>query len=489
MSNRSRFVKAAAMAIALCTPAFAADPATQADDTAQEIKALRARLDQLEAQQKESDLKRQDAERKLEESATVGSVLKEAQSRDNLMAVEGFTAGFTENRFVIQSADGNFVFRPWLHLQFRDVTNDRQNFKKGGDDDWENGFEVRRMRFGFDGNAFTPDFTYFFNWATVRASGTANVTNSAGAKIGTVSNNLGGAPLLEEAWVKYKLPSSDFYIKGGQIKDPLLHDQIVSSRYQQSTERSLTADIFANGDAFTEGVTLIWDPKGAVRTEGGITHGLRSANTNFLDFPNTNAFNYGVAGRVEYKVMGQWKDYSQIGGFGVKEPLLVFGGGIDYSERGHSGQTVGVIDAQYADQHGFNAYGAVVDRYTTHNFGIYTQSAAGASIGTPDPAVANHATNEYSLMLQGGYDIDQHWEPFGRYEYMRLQGTAAGSRNYVQALTGGVNYYFVGHRAKLTAQATYLPNGIPIDETPNDVLTNGGGHGEFVFVAQFQLLL
>ncbi|MDB5299240.1 MAG: phosphate-selective porin family protein [Phycisphaerales bacterium] len=477
------------MAIALCTPAFAADPATQADDTAQEIKALRARLDQLEAQQKESDLKRQDAERKLEESATVGSVLKEAQSRDNLMAVEGFTAGFTENRFVIQSADGNFVFRPWLHLQFRDVTNDRQNFKKGGDDDWENGFEVRRMRFGFDGNAFTPDFTYFFNWATVRASGTANVTNSAGAKIGTVSNNLGGAPLLEEAWVKYKLPSSDFYIKGGQIKDPLLHDQIVSSRYQQSTERSLTADIFANGDAFTEGVTLIWDPKGAVRTEGGITHGLRSANTNFLDFPNTNAFNYGVAGRVEYKVMGQWKDYSQIGGFGVKEPLLVFGGGIDYSERGHSGQTVGVIDAQYADQHGFNAYGAVVDRYTTHNFGIYTQSAAGASIGTPDPAVANHATNEYSLMLQGGYDIDQHWEPFGRYEYMRLQGTAAGSRNYVQALTGGVNYYFVGHRAKFTAQATYLPNGIPIDETPNDVLTNGGGHGEFVFVAQFQLLL
>ena len=41
---------------------------------------------------------------------------------------------------------------------------------------------------------------------------------------------------------------------------PFLHDQIVSSRYQQSAERSLTADYFANGDAFTEGITFIYDP-------------------------------------------------------------------------------------------------------------------------------------------------------------------------------------------------------------------------------------
>ena len=489
MSNRSRFMKAAALAIALCTPAFAAEPATQADDTAQEIKALRARLDQLEAQQKEADLKHQEAERKIEESATVDSVMKEAQSRDKLLTVEGFTAGYADNRFVIQSDDGKYVLRPWLHFQGRYIVNDREHLKTDAGDDVEQGFEMRRVRFGLDGNMFSPDFTYFFNWATVRASGSANVTNSAGAKIGTVSNNLGGTPLLEEAWVKYKLPGSDFYVKGGQIKDPLLHDQIVSSRYQQSTERSLTADIFANGDAFTEGATVIWDPKSFIRTEGGITHGLRSANTNFLDFPNTNAFNYGVAGRAEYKVMGQWKDYAQVGAVGVKEPLLVLGGGIDYSERGHAGQTVAVADAQYADQHGFNAYGALVDRYTTHNFGIYTQSATGASIGTPSAAVANHATNEYAIVLQGGYNIDQHWEPFGRYEYMHLEGTPAGSHNYVQALFAGVNYYFVGHRAKLTGQAVYLPNGIPIDDTPNDVLANGGGHGEFVFVAQFQLLL
>src|SRR6201999_2157053 len=132
------------------------------------------------------------------------------------------------------------------------------------EDQVDSGFEMRRMRFGFDGNMFSPDLTYMINWATVRTSGNVNVTSSTGSTkgttIGTVSNSLGGVPLLEEAWVRYHIPTTPFFIKAGQIKDPVLHDQIVSSRYQQSAERSLTGDIFTNGDAFTEGVTFIYDP-------------------------------------------------------------------------------------------------------------------------------------------------------------------------------------------------------------------------------------
>ena len=37
-------------------------------------------------------------------------------------------------------------------------------------------------------------------------------------------------------------------------------------------------------------------------------------------------------------------------------------------------------------------------------------------------------------------------------------------------------------------QATYLPKGIPIDDTSADILANNG-HQEVVFIAQFQLLL
>ena len=477
----------AVLMMAVAGPVFAQDPvATQAQTSPtsarSEIDALRTRLDQLESMQRDIAIK-------AEATKTSEQIIDDASKRSQMMEVGSFSAGYKNGRFYLGSEDGNFNLRPMLHLQFRDVTNVRQDFKPGGDNDIENGFEVRRAKFGFDGNVFSPDLTYMFLWATSRASGSANVNNAAGTKIGTVSNSLGGVPILEEAWVKYRINGGDFSVKAGQIKNPLLHDQIVSSKYQQSAERSLTADIFANGDSFTEGATLIYDPKTWVRAEAGITHGIRSANTNFLDFPNTNAYNYGAAARGEFKVMGDWKDYAQIGAIGVKSPLLVIGVGADYSERGHSNQVVGVVDAHYADQHGLSVYAAGVDRYTNHNFGIYTATATGASITAPPASVLGTSTNEYSGLIQVGYNFNQKWEPFGRFEYMKLQGVAATSKHYIPVVTGGVNYFFYGHNAKITAQATYLPHGIPIDDTGSDVLAMPSSKGELVGIVQFQLAL
>ena len=465
--------------------AWADQPATQPADISQEISALRARIDQLEKQQKVQQLKQEEQEQK----ATVNGVLSDADRHSRLFDSTGLTAGYKDHRFFIQSDDGNFVWRPWLHLQFRYVVLNRQNQNGLSKDETDQGFEVRRMKLGFDGNLFTPDFQWFVNWATSRANGTATVKNSAGATIGTVSNSLGGVPILEEAWVKYNFHDTPWYIKAGQIKDPLLHDQIVSSRYQQSTERSLTADVFANGDAFTEGVTAIFDPKSWFRTEAGFTHGMRSANTNFFDYPTTNSYDNGVAGRAEFKAFGRWADYGQVGCVEIKEPVLVFGVGADYSERGHAGQTVAVADAQYAMPNGVNFYGAFVDRYTTHNFGIQTQSATGASINAPSATVANHPTNEYSALGEVGYVFNNFIEPYGRVEYMHLMGTAAGSNNWIQVYTAGVNFYFQGHRMKLTPQVQYLPNGFPIDDGASDVYTTKPGRAEIVGELQLQYLL
>lgn len=485
-----KLIAAAAFALAACPTVLAAEPAQtsasqpaaqQQVDPADEIKLLRARLDQLEDQQRKLAEQR-------EVSKTTEQVIQDAEKHSQLLDVGSFTAGYKDKRFTIGSEDGNFTLRPWFHLQIRDVALARQDFKHGTDTDFQNGFEIRRLKLAFDGNMFTPDLTYQFVWATARANGTNNVVDSTGTKIGTVANSAGGTPILEEAWVKYHFAGTPWFVRGGQFKESFLHDQIVSSRYQQSTERSLIADIFANGDAFTQGVSLIWDPASNIRTDVGFTDGMRSANTDFQEFPTGN-FNYGGFGRVEFKAMGKWSDYGQIGGVDVKEDLLVFGLGADYVERGHSNQTSGALDVHYASPSGLNLYAAAVDRYTNHNFGIYSQSATGATINAPDPAVAGHNTNEYAALIQAGYIIDGHWEPFGRWEYMHLQGTAAGSKNYVNAVTGGVNYYFVGHRAKFTAQCTYLPNGIPIGDGAGDVLASPHGKGEFSGVIQFQLLL
>lgn len=488
MFQRTRqMVVATAAALAVAGMAWAEAPApapstnVAAQDVSSEIKTLRARLDQLEAQQAE-------AYRQAQQKETAEQVAADADRHSSLMAIDSsFTGGYEDNRFVIRSADGNFVFRPWSHIQFRSVTLDRQDFKADGNDNMDNGFEMRRLKLGFDGNLFSPDFNYFFNWATNRSASTVSVNDSSGTKIGSASVPVGGALILEEGWVKYHFHDTPFYVKAGQIKDPLLHEQIVSSRYQQSAERSLSADVFANGDAFTHGVTVIYDPSSWLRMEAGLTDGMRSADTNFQDY-KTNNYDYGFAGRAEFKVMGQWKDYSQVGGVGTKEPLLVFGVGGDYSERGDSSQTVGVADVMYVDPHGLNVYASVIDRYTNHNFGFPGQTLASASFGTPSAAVANTSTNEYSFLFQAAYLVDQKWEPFGRYEYMHVAGTPAGSHNYINVITGGVNYYFVGHRAKLTVELQYLPNGVPFDDSSNDVLTNNG-NGEFSGVVQFQLLL
>jgi hypothetical protein len=496
---RTSILLAAVVVSSMSLPLFADDAASpQKDETAEEIAAIKAKITQLEATEKEADARRQDAEARLETKVTSESLALQGVRSDQLLTSEGFTAGYSDGRFLVQSADGNFLLHAWAHMQVRDVTLDRkdeQGSAKHPRDEIDNGFEIRQLRVGADGNMYSPNLTYFVNWATQRTSSAAAVSgatpSTTGGKV-TVSNSLGGGLVLQQAWLKYKCPESPFAIKLGEMKDPLLHEQIVDTRFQQVAERSITADIFANGDDFTEAATVIYDAGKFLRIEAGINHGMRSANTNFLDYPNNggyNQFDYGAVGRVEYKIMGRWKDYPQVGAVDTKEPLLVVGAGADYSERGHDGQVVAVADIMYADQNGFSFSGEFVDRYTTHNFGYYIQSPTGANINAGNPAVAGKATNEYAIVGQAGYIINKHLEPFGRYEFIHLQGTPAGSRNWIQAVAAGANYYFHGHRLKITAEVLYLPEGLPFDDTSSDVLATPSGKTEISFVAQLQLIL
>jgi hypothetical protein len=467
----------------------AAQPTNQ--EMLQKMQEMQAKIDKLEAKehQQEAKLEGQAKEQaeieKRQVDATVEAVRRTAKQDSQLMDLEGFTAGYSNGKFVIQSGDGSFSWHPWLHFQFRQIVNYRQDGKAAGVDDTDSGFEVRRARFGFDGNLFSPDFTYFFNWATYRANSTQTVKVGTGS--GTATNVIGGLPVLEEAWVKYKLPSTDFYLKAGQMHDPLAHEEIVGSKYEITPERSLQNDIFSNTDAFTEAATFIWDPKSDMRFEGGINHGIRSPNTNFQDTPNNgNVYDFGLAARYEYKVMGNWKDYDQITAYGDKADLLVFGTGADYSEDGKDAQLTHTLDAQYGSPSGVFFYASYIGRYTRHNLGIPNGGPVGTSLGTP--GVSGLDTYEPSILLQASYCIDQHWEPYLRYEYMHLAGTPTGSENDVQEISVGLGYWFHGHNAKLVGQLMYLPKGIPISDSSSDVLSNNR-HGELVYTTQFQLLL
>ncbi|MFI5377716.1 MAG: hypothetical protein ACHRHE_00300 [Tepidisphaerales bacterium] len=488
-AKHRRVATVAALLVGSAAVARAADPTVQ--ELQQQIQQLQAQvvdMPKVRAQLAELQAKQDQQQNSVALAAVADTVLRDAEKRSQLLAGGGeMTAGYENGRFFIGSSDGNFMLRPWLHMEFRGVANYRQDGKNSVSDDTETGFELRRMRLGFDGNLGGQDLTYLFNWATNRGSGSSNVSDSTGAKIGTVNNGAGGLPVLEEAFAKYHIPGTCFYIRAGQMHDPLAHEAIVGSKYEITPERSLQNDIFANVDTFTQGVTFIWDPKAELRFEGGVTDGIRSANTNFQDQPNNSiAYNYGVAARLEYKAMGEWSDYNQITAYGNKKDLLVFGLGVDYSETGSTSCLTHAFDVQYGGANGLFLYASYIGRYTSNTLGL--PNAAGVSTSFQSPANPGQDTYEPSVLFQASYIVAKNWEPYLRYEYMCLAGTPAGSENTVHEISGGVNYWMHGHNAKITTQLMYLPNGIPIDDSSSDVLISNGSH-EWVLTTQFQLLL
>jgi hypothetical protein len=453
---------------------------TSQQQMADQLKALQAKVDQMQA--------RQDALDKANAQETATRVHDDAVKHDDKMLdIGGVTAGYENKRFFIGSDDGNFVLKPWIHFQGRYTLNYREDLHGHNDDDTQDGFEIRRARLGFDGNMFGKDFTYFINWATNRQNSTLTVKSSTGATVGTTTAPVGGAPILEEAWVKYRFHDSPYLVKFGQMHDPLDHENIVGSKYR-APEASLQGDILGNTDTFTQNLDFIYDNGGPVRVEAGPNDGIRAANTNFQDYPNNGVgYDGGFAGRVEYKAMGNWKDYDQLSSYGDKKDLLVFGSGADYSYGGAYYTLSHTLDVQYASPSGWFLYACYFGRYTNHQKGIPSPSGISVSY-TGSPEDAGKDTYEPSVDLQLAYLIDGHIEPFVRYEYLRLAGTPAKSQNNVHDLSAGFNYYFYGHNLKFTGLLTYLPNGIPIADDGADIeLSNR--RTEIVIITQLQWLL
>lgn len=469
--------------------AFAADGGNSAAgaNSGDANTAMQAQIDAMQAQ---IDLMKAKQAALLAESQkqTVTDVKTDAAEHSKLFdSDEQVTAGHANSRFFIQSDDGNFVFRPWVHIQFRNSTMWREHELAGGGDDVENGFELRRARFGFDGNLFTPDLAYFINWASNRGNGTLTVKNSAGTTVGTTSSPTGGVPQLEEAWILWHFHDTPWSIHVGQMHDPLDHENIVGSKYR-APEASLQGDLFGNTDTFTQAATVIYDPKAELRFEGGINKGMRGANTNFQDAPNNgHGYDGGIAGRVEYKVMGDWSNYSQLTAYKNKADLLVFGAGVDYSYGSNAFYSIShTFDVQYGGTNGWFLYACYFGRYTSDNPGIPSGSPVGVSFSGTGPDIGKD-TYEPSVDVLVAYNI-KNFEPFVRYEYLALRGTPTGSQNNVHDISVGMNYYLYGHNLKLTGMLTYLPNGIPVADDSADIEVSNN-HQELVLITQVQLLL
>lgn len=449
VSKRAAF--AVAMAAGLtCTQSQAAEPTTQ--ELMNQIQALQSKVQQLESKQSKQDDKLNAAS----VDATVAGVLRDADRRSQLLQQSGnFTAGYSKGKFIIQDDAGDFVFHPWLQFQPRFVANFREDAKNSNtSDDFESGFEIRRMKIGFDGNAFTPNLTYLFLWATDRSTGGLN---------------------LEEAFAKYKF--GDFAVKGGQYKDPFSHESLTSSKKLLAADRSLLSDVFTGGDNFVQGVSLIYDNGGPLRAEAAYTDGANQPNRNFQDYPTSGvSANFGAAGRVEYLAFGKWASYEDFTALGNKEDMLVIGGGVDLTQAGDTDMLLHTIDIQY-ETGALGLFAAYMGRYSDH-------APVGAGVGS------QHSLYDWGVVAQAAYLLNEQWEPFVRYDFLHLDGESqsASAENDIHEITVGVNHYMHGHAAKFTVDASWLPNGSIVADSGADILTTAGTN-QYVLRVQFQLLI
>src|SRR5690606_21746796 len=135
---------------------------------------------------------------------------------------------------------------------------------------FDNGFEIRRAKFGAEGHAFSKDLGYKFVWAT---------------------NRSGGSVFLEDALISYQL-SPEWKVFGGQFKDPVHHEELVSSTRQLAVDRSIVNEVLGGGATDRiQGVGVAYQ-RGALAAQAVFHDGINSDNTNFLDSP-TNATDFG----------------------------------------------------------------------------------------------------------------------------------------------------------------------------------------------------
>ncbi len=436
------------------TPAHADE--AQARQLLQErIQQLQQRVDQLNQPQTPA----------ADVDAAVARVLADADRRSQLMGQEGFTAGYSGGRFRIQSADGSFLFMPLLHFQLRAVANSRDSAKPSGADETDSGFELRRTKWGFDGNAFGPNLQYLFLWGTDRKSGT---------------------PVLEDSWVRYRF-APQWSIRGGQFMDPVAHEQLTSTRKLMAADVSLVNQLISGGQTdYVQGVGLLYGGQGPWRSETAIHDGNFSRNTNFQDaggsaFAAVNPPNWGVSQRVEYMAIGKdWRQYDDFTAWNDAEEMLVFGAGGDLTQRGRDDVFFHAIDAQYENPNGLALYGAYL--------GMYRQ------FGTVIPGQTENPY-DWGFLLQASYLLNPKFEVFARYDFTHLAenapGTAAAARvsNAISEYTIGANYYFHGHSAKLTADISWLPDGCPVPMDSLGYLQQSSGDSQVMARLQFQLVL
>lgn len=459
----------------LASPVSAQEPMPTPEQMWRELQALRAEVTELRDDHAGNWLNERRAE---EVKALIHEVLSDADTRASLLA-DGITAGHDGGNFYLASADGGYLLKIGGQIQLRYIANSRDDDAAGSVDDFESGFQIRRVKLSFSGHIADPRLQYAVQLAANRDSGVVE---------------------LEDAWIAYQATDA-VRIWAGRFQDYFAREQMMSSRRQVAVDRTAVANVVAGNDGYVEGAGVEWKAapeylKLAVTVNDGLNSGLPGgAGPGFLnrgnDFHN-DATDIAFTARADVKLAGDWAQAADASAWSdAPGPHVLLGAAMHY-ELGETGDSqaaamtmqVGPYDSfvlwtldALVKCHGFAVMGAV--------YGWHFDAADGNPFGN---------TDHYAATVQlAGMVVPDRLEPFIRYEW--LGPDDALSTNDLHIIALGFNYYFKKHNAKVTVDLLWSIENINATSTLGNGLTGigllpdaPGEDNQVVGRVQFQLL-
>ncbi len=354
-------------------------------------------------------------------------LISDAATRTSLLEGEptGASSGFKNGKFFITDG-GNNTLNFEGFTQFRYIADVRKDQPNNGD--FTSGFQMRRTRLIFNGTVFDKALSFQIQGDFDR--GTGNFTQL-------------------DAYAKYAWENG-VYMKWGQYKEALLHEELVSDPGQLAIERSVVNSIFTANRI--QGVEVGYSDGKQFRVMGGFGDGVNSLNT---DYNSAAEADYGINARGEWMFAGddfkRFDDYTSWKGSNFGGLL---GAAVHFQDGGETGFTVdrSILEATLdcsVEGDGWNAAA----------YGVVRQT---------DPA-GGTSTTDYGFVAQGGLFVSDQIELFARYDIVLPDVGDSFS-----TITGGVTYYIAphSHAFQLSADVCYY-----VDETTVSPIIPAGSTG------------
>lgn len=389
--------------------------------------------------------------------AYAAELTADAQGRSSLLT----DGAATDKSSLLHFQNGDATLDIGGQFQFRNTFNFR-DAESMGDEDFTWGHEIRRMKFWFDGD-LNETWSYKFQFAT---------------------NRDGGGVFFEEGWADWHL-NDNWTLRGGQFKVPTLREELISSKYQQFADRSLTNEIF-NLDR-TQGLMLIYEGDQfnlylSVNDGSGNTSLPPSTSGINVPFESMAEADIGLTGRGEWFFAGDKSQLDDFAGWQNQDYAGALGGAIHYQTGGETGGPTAdfdlyqiTVDVQ-VEGGGWNAFAA----------GIWNHV---------EPEMGDDA-DTFGIVAQGGFFATPELELFGRWDIIIPDSDAAADDPF-NTLSAGGTYYFIpnSHASKLTLDVqiflddpadTDLVAGT--DGVPGIGFLGSDDSGEVAIRCQYQLL-